>query len=84
MTPPVVAARTRLARHAFAIARDLGLSDDERREWAMMLPSRRGASGPVSWADLTTDEFAHLVIQLDGARLHRDLIRLRHPGTVTP
>lgn len=75
--PAVDAAKLRLQRHAFALARELSLTDDERRELAMMLPSRKGASGPVSWADLEVDEFAHLVIELEGARLVLALYRMR-------
>lgn len=71
------AARARLMRQAFALARELALSDDERRELAMMLPSRREAQAPVSWSALHVDELAHLVIQLEGARLVLALYRQR-------
>lgn len=64
-------------RYAAALAADLRLTDDERRELAMMLPSRMGASGPVSWALLDKSELAHLVMWLAGAQLVRDLLRLR-------
>lgn len=69
--------RARLRRHAFALAGDLALSDEERRELAMMLPTRRGSSGPVSWATLTDEEFAVLVHMLDGARLVQAIYRMR-------
>lgn len=69
--------RNKLMRHAFALAHELALSDDERRELAMMLPSRRDAQGAVSWSLLDVDELAHLVLWLDGARLVHALYRLR-------
>lgn len=75
--PSFDTARARLQRHAFALARELALSDEERRELAMMLPSRKGASEPVSWALLEADEYAHLVNWMDGARLILALYRLR-------
>lgn len=64
-------------RYAQALAGELRLTDEERRELAMMLPTQMGASEPVSWATLDASELAHLVTWLNGARLVRDLIRMR-------
>ena len=70
--------RKALARKAFLIARDLGLSDVERRELAAMLPGTDVApNGQRSWAGLERDDLAHLILWLEGARLVRDLMRLR-------
>jgi hypothetical protein len=70
-------AKERLRRHAFALVRELNLSDEERQELAMMLPGRKGSQGPVSWALLDVDELAHLVNWLEGARLVLALYRQR-------
>lgn len=64
-----------LQRTAFAIVRTLGLTRPERQELAGMLPGRDGA--PCSWADLSTDELAQMVLWLQGAQLIRDLMRMR-------
>lgn len=63
-----------LQRTAFAIVRTLGLTREERQELAGMLPGR---DGPCSWADLSTDELAQIVLWLQGAQLIRDLMRMR-------
>jgi hypothetical protein len=76
-TPGYDTAKARLRRRAFALVGELNLDDDERRELAMMLPSRRDARGPVSWASLDEEEWAHLVLWLDGARLILALYRMR-------
>ena len=76
-TPAYDSARERLRRHAFALARELNLTDEERREVAMRLPSRSGAQGPVSWALLDVDELAHLVAWLQGAEIVHALYRQR-------
>lgn len=70
-------ARTRLMRHAHALAREMDLSDDERRELAMMLPGQEGAQAAVSWATLDEVELAVMVQWLRGAQLVRDVKRLR-------
>lgn len=69
--------RAHLMRLCWALAKDLTLTDDERRELAMMLPTRGDASEPVSWATLDASELAHLANWLSGARLVRDLLRMR-------
>ena len=70
--------RAALNRRAFAIASDLTLTPTERRELAAMIPSADvSPDGLRSWGTLTVDELAHLCIMLDGARLVRDLMRLR-------
>jgi len=67
-----------LQRKAFAIATDLGLTADERRELAHMLPgTEQNTSGRRSWVTLDQDDLAHLVTWLDGARLVRDLLSMR-------
>lgn len=76
-SPAYDSAKSRLRRHAFALARELTLTDEERRELAMMLPSRSGAHEPVSWSSLEAEEFAHLVAWLDGAHRVLALYRLR-------
>ncbi len=67
-------------RYARALSDDLGLTDEERRELAMMLPSRSGATGPVSWKQLSVEELAIMVHWLNGALKVYELLRLR----VTP
>ena len=64
-------------RRAFAVARALGLSDTERAELANLLPGIDAGTGRVSWSVLDVDQLAHLVTWLEGARLVRDLMRLR-------
>jgi len=66
-----------LMRYARALAADLGLTDEERRELAMMLPSRSDATGPVSWRDLSVEELAIMVHWLNGAMKVYELLRLR-------
>lgn len=72
-----MSARQTLMARARWLAAENGLSDEERRELAMMLPTRRGASGPVSWGLLSDDEIALLCAYLRGAMLVQDLRRLR-------
>ena len=72
--------RTYLMRYARALSDDLGLEDEERRELAMMLPTRSGATGPVSWKELSVEELAIMVHWLNGAMKVYELLRLR----VTP
>ena len=68
-------------RYAFALCKELTLSDDERRELAMMLPSRMNATEPVSWKELDVGELAVLVHWLNGATKVVTLLRLRpHDG----
>lgn len=69
--------RVYLMRYARALAADLGLTDDERRELAMMLPTRSHATGPVSWGDLRVDELAIMVHWLNGSLKVYELLRLR-------
>lgn len=66
-----------LMRYARALSDDLGLSDEERRELAMMLPTRSGAQGPVSWRELTVEELAIMVHWLNGAMKVYELLSLR-------
>lgn len=65
-----------MARALF-FARDVGLSDEERRELAMMLPGQSSASGPVSWAHLSETDLAVMCAWLRGARLFVDLVAQR-------
>ena len=53
------------------------MTDEERRELAMMLPSRSGATGPVSWRELSVEELAIMVHWLNGALKVYELLRLR-------
>lgn len=69
-------AKAFLRRKCFALARELALSDEERRELSMMLPTRPGHD-PVSWSLLTAEEYLLLSNWLDGARLVLALYRLR-------
>lgn len=64
-------------RRAQALAGELGLSDEERRELAMMLPGQMGASGPVSWRQLTESDLATMVHWLNGAMKVYELLALR-------
>jgi len=64
-------------RYAFALCKELGLEDDERRELAMMLPSRMDAHEPVSWKLLDLGELAVMVHWLNGATKVYGLLRLR-------
>ena len=66
-------------RYAFALAKELGLSDEERRELAMMLPSQMDAHEPVSWATLDVTELATMVHWLNGATRVYSLLRQRPP-----
>lgn len=74
---PIDSARKRLLRRAYAIARSLSLTDDERHQLAMMIPSLHGAQDGVSWASLDPDELYHLCIMLEGAQRVLELYRLR-------
>jgi|DEB3_MinimDraft_2_1074329.scaffolds.fasta_scaffold103196_2 hypothetical protein len=58
-------------------AEQIGLTDAERRELAMMLPTRPDASEPVSWGRLTDQELALMCSWLRGAMLVKDLESLR-------
>lgn len=69
--------RRRLMARAWLLAGELRLSDSERRELAMMLPTRSGASGPVSWAMLDERELSRIVKWLQGANLVLELYGLR-------
>lgn len=60
------------------LAEQIGLTDEERREVAMMLPTRMDASGPVSWGLLSDAELATLCSWLKGAILVLHLRDLRH------
>lgn len=74
--------RSYLMRYARALAGDLGLTDEERRELAMRLPSQSHAQGPVSWGKLTVEELAIMVHWLNGALTVYELLRLRPPVDV--
>ncbi len=69
--------RTYLMRYARALAGELGLSDDERRELAMRLPGQSGAQGPVSWSKLSVEDLAIMVHWLNGSLLVYELLRMR-------
>lgn len=69
--------RTYLMRRAQALASELGLDDDERRELAMMLPGQMSASGPVSWKHLDVGDLATMVHWLNGATKVYELVRMR-------
>lgn len=69
--------RAYLMRRARALAGDLGLTDEERRELAMMLPDQKGASGPVSWGQCTDDDLSVMVQWLHGARHVYDILSMR-------
>lgn len=69
--------RRRLMARAILLAGELRLSDSERRELAMMLPTRMGATGPVSWASLDERELSRIVKWLQGASLVLELYGLR-------
>lgn len=69
--------RAYLMRYARALATELGLTDDERRELAMMLPSRMNQSEPLSWSRLDSKELATMVHWLNGALRVYSLLRLR-------
>lgn len=43
----------------------------------MMLPGQRGAQGPVSWAVLDAEDYATLVLWLEGAQRVTTLYRMR-------
>ena len=64
-------------RRAFALATEVGLTDDERRELAFMLPSQSAASGPVSWASVSDADLRLLGDWLHGAVLCARLAALR-------
>ena len=66
-----------LRRYAFALSNELGLTDEERRELAMMLPTRMDATEPVSWSTLSVKEYATLVHWLNGAAKVYSLLRQR-------
>lgn len=66
-------------RYAFALCKELGMDDAERRELAMMLPTRMDAHEPVSWKVLDIGELAVLVHWLNGANKVYSLLRLRPP-----
>lgn len=67
-----------LRRRAFAVSADLGLTDAERRELAAMLPGTPiSENGERSWRTLEPEDWAHLITWMDGARLVRDLMRMR-------
>lgn len=65
--------RAYLMRRCRALAAQLQLSDDERWELAMMVPGQSGASGPVHWDCLSTQDLAVLCHYLRGAELFVDL-----------
>lgn len=69
--------RRRLMARAILLAQQLTLTDDERRELAMMLPTRSGATGPVSWGSLSPGELARIVKWLEGAGFVLELLGLR-------
>lgn len=69
--------RVYLMRYARALAADLGLTDDERRELAMRLPGQSGAQGPVSWSQLSAQDLAIMVHWLNGSLLVYELLRQR-------
>lgn len=60
------------------LAEQIGLTDDERHELAMMLPDRWRESEPLSWGKLTDSEVALLCSWLKGAVLVITLRDLRH------
>lgn len=64
-------------RYARALAGELGLSDEERRELAMRLPSQSGATGPVSWELLDAEDLAIMVHWLNGSLMVYELLRQR-------
>lgn len=71
--------RAYLMRRARALAAELGLTDEERQELAMMLPGQMHASEPVSWARLTDEDLSVMVHWLLGATRVYELLRLRPP-----
>lgn len=72
------AERKAVMAKAILIARDLNLTEVERQELAAMLPGMEPTSnGRRSWRTLELDDLAHLLLWLEGARLVRDLMRLR-------
>ena len=77
--PAVGDSRRYLTRYAFALANELGLTDEERRELAMMLPTRMNAHEPVSWAVLDVKELATMVHWLNGATRVYTVLSQRPP-----
>jgi hypothetical protein len=74
-------------RRCRALATQLGLSDAERWELAMMVPGQAAASGPVRWSHLSTEDLAVLCQYLRGAELfvglvvqRADALQPHHPG----
>jgi hypothetical protein len=70
------AERRRLLRRAFALVDTIGLTDDERRELAMMVGTH-GASGPVSWAALSIADLEQLIERLVGYEQVSVLLAMR-------
>jgi len=60
------------------LAEQIGLTDEERWEIAMMLPDRWRDQVPTSWGKLTDAELALLCAWLKGAVLVISLRDLRH------
>ena len=69
--------RVYLMPYARALAADLGLTDDERRELPMMLPGQSGAQSPVSWSKLSAQDLTIMVHWLNGSLKVYELLRLR-------
>lgn len=64
-------------RRARGLAGELGLTDAERQELAMMLPGQMNAHEPVSWAHLTERDLATMVHWLTGALRVYEVLSLR-------
>ena len=64
-------------RRVFALLAELGIGTNERRELAMMLPTRTGATGPVSFSTLTGAELRLLGDWLTGGTRLLELVQLR-------
>lgn len=76
MTPPVGTAEAR-RRKAHMLAKEIGLSDEDRRDLASML-LRRTVS---SWKQLDEDQYIRILDALEGYELISHLVETRPPAS---
>jgi hypothetical protein len=68
--------QTYLAKKAYTIAKQIGLTDEDRRDLALMVPGVDPDTGG-SWKALSDYEFARIVDMLEGYLLVAHLLHTR-------